>query len=122
MILIMILWSPCLPSLQQTCINRPLGVALAPESRISGGDRNMYSVFQGKAVVLLTRCTSMISIIGCSIVAMQCWKLKQEKKLTNMDKLILVLCLVDLGLAISWFVGDWSKDNHFACNFQVRSS
>lgn len=73
------------------------------------------------AVQGLTRFTSLLSIVGCSVVAKQCWALKREKKLTHMDKLVLVLCLVDLGLAIAWFIGNWSRGNEFACNFQVRA-
>jgi hypothetical protein len=70
-------------------------------------------------VQALTRFTSLVSILGCSAVARQCWELKRQKKLTHMDKLVLVLCLVDLGLAIAWFVGNWARGNEFACNFQV---
>jgi len=75
--------------------------------------------FKDAAVIqAITRMTSLISIVGCSVVAKQCWTLKQQKKLTLMDKLVLVLCLVDLGLAIAWFMGNWSRKDDFACNFQ----
>jgi hypothetical protein len=80
----------------------------------------MHSLREAVAVSTITRITSLISIIGCSVVAKQCWELKLQKKLTHMDKLILVLCLVDLGLAISWFVGDWVQHG-FPCGFQVRN-
>lgn len=72
------------------------------------------------AVQGLTRITSFVSILGCSAVARRCWELRRQKKLTHMDKLVLVLCLVDLGLAIAWFIGNWPRRNAFACNFQVR--
>ena len=74
------------------------------------------------AVQTITRITSFVSILGCSAVARQCWELKRQKKLTHMDKLVLVLCLVDLGLAIAWFIGNWPSGDDFACNFQVRWS
>ena len=79
----------------------------------------MYAMGAAVAVSTITRFTSLISIIGCTAVAWQCWGLKRKGKLTHMDKLILVLCLVDLGLAISWFVGDWVSHG-FMCGFQVR--
>ena len=83
-------------------------------------DLNPLTAMRGeRAIQTLTRITALISIIGCSVVAKQCYELKRQKKLTHMDKLVLVLCLIDLGLAIAWFVGDWPHRSMFACNFQV---
>lgn len=83
-------------------------------------DLNPLKAMRGAvAIQTITRITSLISIVGCSLVAKQCYQLKRQKQLTHMDKLVLVLCLVDLGLAIAWFVGDWPQHNEFACNFQV---
>jgi hypothetical protein len=79
----------------------------------------MHSVQEAVSVATITRITSLISIVGCLVVAKQCYVLKKQKKLTHMDKLILVLCLIDLGLAIVWFIGDWVRKDEFLCDFQV---
>lgn len=82
----------------------------------------MLNLGEAVAVSTITRITAFISILGCTVVAHQCYRLKKQKKLTHMDRLILVLCLIDLCLATVWFIGDWPGHKDWLCGFQVRNS
>lgn len=79
-----------------------------------------FSLIKRIILQIITTTSSILSILGCSIVL---YKLSTSNPIWNItNKQLLILCFIDLITAFFWGIGQYGNMNETLCQIQVSFS